>query len=143
MVLQRYFGLSDREAVAAFEFDLRWRYACGGLAGDGGGFCHTVLAGMRARLAASAAPRRIFDAVLEALEGRELSVEVAQAAELLAAVVGQDLREDSGGRLVIARRVARDRIISVADPDARHGHKTAARGFDGYKGHIATDPTPG
>jgi hypothetical protein len=26
------------------------------------------------------------------------------------------------------------------DPDARHGHKTAARGFDGYKGHAATDP---
>ena len=37
MVLQRYFGLSDREAVAAFEFDLRWRYACGGLDSDGGG----------------------------------------------------------------------------------------------------------
>jgi hypothetical protein len=26
------------------------------------------------------------------------------------------------------------------DPDARHGHKTAARRFDGYKGHIAIDP---
>ena len=31
MVLQRWFGLSDREAVAAFEFDVRWKYACGGL----------------------------------------------------------------------------------------------------------------
>ena len=30
MVLQRWFGLSDREAVAAFEFDLRWRFACRG-----------------------------------------------------------------------------------------------------------------
>ena len=48
MVLQRWFGLSDREAVAAFEFDVRWRYACGGLALDSGGFCHTVLVGMRA-----------------------------------------------------------------------------------------------
>ena len=232
MVLQRWFGLSDREAVAAFEFDLRWRYACGGLDSDGGGFCHTVLVGMRARLAASDRPRRIFEAVLEvarsagalsqrrvldsapiydavatqdtvtmlraairgvleaagdaegavrgllaggdgyasrskpacdwadaharealvariaadadavlgALEGRALSVELAQAAQLLAAVVGQDLREDPEGRFQIARRVARDRIISVVDRDARHGHKTAARGFDGYKGHIATDP---
>jgi hypothetical protein len=26
------------------------------------------------------------------------------------------------------------------DPDARHGHKTSARGFDGYKGHLALDP---
>ena len=87
-----------------------------------------------ARIAADA------DAVLGALEGRALSVELAQAAQLLAAVVGQDLREDPEGRFQIARRVARDRIISVVDRDARHGHKTAARGFDGYKGHIATDP---
>ena len=27
MVLQLWFGLSDREAVAAFEFDIRWNYA--------------------------------------------------------------------------------------------------------------------
>jgi hypothetical protein len=26
------------------------------------------------------------------------------------------------------------------DPQARHGHKTSHRGFDGYKGHIAVDP---
>jgi hypothetical protein len=26
------------------------------------------------------------------------------------------------------------------DPQARHGHKTAAHGFDGYKGHLAVDP---
>ena len=37
----------------------------------------------------------------------------------------------------IARRVAKDRVISTVDPEARHGHKTAARGFDGYKGHAA------
>ncbi len=40
----------------------------------------------------------------------------------------------------IARKVARDRIISTVDPEARHGHKTAAKGFDGYKGHAAADP---
>ena len=40
----------------------------------------------------------------------------------------------------IARRVANDRVISTVDPDARHGHKTSARGFDGYKGHVAVDP---
>jgi IS5 family transposase len=36
--------------------------------------------------------------------------------------------------------VAKDRVISTVDPDARHGHKTSARGFDGYKGHIGIDP---
>jgi hypothetical protein len=40
----------------------------------------------------------------------------------------------------IARRVAPDRVISTVDPQARHGHKTSARGFDGYKGHVAVDP---
>jgi hypothetical protein len=59
---------------------------------------------------------------------------------LLASVSGQDLEEGSDGVFRIARRVAKDRIISTVDPDARHGHKTAARGFDGYKGHVAVDP---
>lgn len=40
----------------------------------------------------------------------------------------------------IARRVAKDRVISTVDADARHGRKTSARGFDGYKGHVAVDP---
>ncbi len=48
--------------------------------------------------------------------------------------------EEADGRFRIVKGVARDRVISTVDPDARHGHKTAARGFDGYKGHIALDP---
>jgi hypothetical protein len=80
-------------------------------------------------------------ALLGALDGREeLSAAVTQAAALLASVVGQDLDEDADGVFRIARRVAKDRIISTVDPDARHGHKTSARGFDGYKGHVAVDP---
>lgn len=31
-------------------------------------------------------------------------------------------------------------MISTVDPEARHGRKTSARGFDGYTGHIAVDP---
>ena len=31
-------------------------------------------------------------------------------------------------------------MISTVDPQARHGHKTSHRGFDGYKGHVAIDP---
>lgn len=233
MVLQRLFGLSDREAVDAFEFDARWKYACGGLDFDHPGFVHTVLVDMRARLERSERPKRIFEVTLDAatragivsakrvldstplydavatqdtvtmirsairqllaavdpalgaelrdvlrrdddyasggkptcdwddpvareqlvaelaadafaclgvLDGRDLAESVAQAAELLATVVGQDLEEGEGGRFRIARKVARDRVISTVDPDARHGHKTQARGFDGYKGHVAVDP---
>jgi len=236
MVLQRLEGLSDREAVERYTFDARWRYAAGvgGYdTGCWGRFAHTVLVDMRARLAASADPKRIFrvskqaaaaaglvgarrvldstplyDAVatmdtitlirsalrgllrvaddnLEAelravlgsgddyattakpqidwddaearealidsrakdafaclalLDGRELGGEAAEAAELLATVVGQDLDETEDGSFRVARRVAKDRVISTVDPEARHGHKTQARGFDGYKGHVAVDP---
>jgi hypothetical protein len=79
-------------------------------------------------------------ACLEVLEGRDLTVVLAEAAELLATVVGQDLEPGDDGRFRIARQVAKDRVISTVDPDARHGHKTRHRSFDGYKGHVAVDP---
>jgi Transposase domain (DUF772) len=66
MVLQRLWGLSDREAVEAFSFDARWKYACGGLPFDYPSFSHTVLVDMRARLAASDRPERIFEVTVEA-----------------------------------------------------------------------------
>ena len=233
MVLQRIEGCSDREAVDRFAFDARWKYAAGGLDFDYPGFVHTVLVDMRARLAASAAPDRIFEAVLAVakaaglvgrnrvldstpiydavatmdtvtlvrsairgvlrvadsglaaelravltrdddyadagkpvcdyddpaarvvlvdalardgmavlavLQGRELAVGVARAGELLATVLGQDLEADEAGVFRVARRVAKDRVISTVDPQARHGHQTAARSFDGYKGHLGIDP---
>jgi hypothetical protein len=79
-------------------------------------------------------------ACLTVLEGRTLDPALAQAAELLATVVGQDLEKSDDGVFRIARKVAKDRVISTVDPEARHGHKTSARGFDGYKGNAAIDP---
>jgi hypothetical protein len=233
MVLQRIEGCSDREAVDRFSFDARWKYAAGGLAFDYPGFVHTVLVDMRARLARSDCPDRIFEVTLAAaraaglvgrrrvldstplydavatmdtvtlvrsgirgllkaadadlvvglrgvlardddyvgagkpvcdyadrvaraelvdalakdamaalgfLDGLELVAPVAQAGALLATLVGQDLDSDEAGVFRIARRVAKDRVISTVDPQARHGHKTAAHGFDGYKGHLVIDP---
>jgi hypothetical protein len=234
MVLQRLQGCSDREAVQAFCFDARWKYACGGLPFDYPGFSHTVLVDMRARLAASVRPERIFEvtvaaarqaglvgvrrvldstplddavatmdtvtllgsgirgvltvaegrlaaelrgvladaqeyaslakpqidwddqaaraalvdarardarAVLGALQGRSLAPAVAQAALLLAAVVGQDLEQTGDGSFRIARKVAADRVISTVDPDARHGHKTSARGLTATRGMPGSTPT--
>jgi len=233
MVLQRLEGLSDREAVDRFAFDVRWKYAAGGLDLEYPSFVHTVLVDMRARLRGSEDPERIFHAVLDVakeagvvgrrrvldstplydavatqdtvtmircsirgllrvaderlatelrgvlkreddyasagkpacdwedkaarealvdalardayavlahLDGRQLDHDVKEAAALVATVVGQDLEQTEDGRFRIARRVAPDRVISTVDPEARHGHKTQARGFDGYKGHIAIDP---
>ena len=65
MVLQRLEGLSDREAVERFTFDVRWKYAAGGLDLEYPSFVHTVLVDMRARLRGSTSPDRIFHAVLE------------------------------------------------------------------------------
>jgi Transposase DDE domain/Transposase domain (DUF772) len=93
-----------------------------------------------ARTALVDALARDGHALLAVLHGRELAEAVEQAAALLATVVGQDLDEDGDGVFRIARRVAKDRVISTVDPEARHGHKTSARGFDGYKGHVAIDP---
>lgn len=79
-------------------------------------------------------------ACLALLDGHALTGAVAEAAELLARVVGQDLEPTDDGVFRIVRGTATDRVISTVDPDARHGHKTSARGFDGYKGHVAVDP---
>jgi IS5 family transposase len=63
MVLQRFEGLSDSEAVDRLHFDLRYKWACG-LAYDAPSFDSTLLVDMRARLRKSGAPDRIFLAVL-------------------------------------------------------------------------------
>ena len=233
LVLQRIHGMSDREAISSFIFDVRWKYACSGLKLDYGGFDHTVLVRFRLKLRKSHDPDRIFRIVLEvakeagmigrrrvldstalydavatqdtvtlirsgirgllrvaptdleellrqnlkrddkysapgkpvcewddrdareelvdalvrdahavllALDGQPTSKKVQEAAELLASIIGQDIDEHEDGKFFIARRVAKDRIISTVDPDTRHGHKTKSRKFDGYKGHIAIDP---
>ena len=75
LVLQALEGRSDREAAEALTFDLRWKAACGWPVGAAA-FHPTVLTYWRRRLAASARPNRIFDAVREvvaatgALSGR-------------------------------------------------------------------------
>ena len=71
MELQRLGGFSDREAVEQYSFDARWRYATGvgGYAGSSagaGGFVHTVLVDMRARLRRLSRPDRIFEVGLTA-----------------------------------------------------------------------------
>jgi hypothetical protein len=75
-----------------------------------------------------------------ALRGERLDPRVAEAAALLATVTGQDIEETDDGCFRIFEGTAPDRVISTVDPQARHGHKTAAHGFDGYKAHIAADP---
>jgi len=79
-------------------------------------------------------------AALAVLDDRELAGPLGEAAELLGLVAGQDVEAGEDGIFRIARRVARDRLISTVDVQARHGHKSRARTFDGYKSHLAVDP---
>jgi hypothetical protein len=83
-------------------------------------------------------------AVLDAVADVELGAEQGEAVALLALVAGQDVEPDQRpGTWRIARRVARDRVISTVDPQARHARKTSAARRDGYKGHIAAEPETG
>jgi Transposase DDE domain len=50
------------------------------------------------------------------------------------------VEQDSLGRFRIRRGVAADRVISIVDPEARHGRKSRAGGYDGYKVNVAIDP---
>lgn len=80
------------------------------------------------------------NAALGVLEDKTLVGSVLDAADLLAIVAGQDVEEGEDGVFRIRRGVAKDRIISTVDTEARHGHKSRNRRFDGYKGHISIDP---
>jgi IS5 family transposase len=68
-----------------------------------------------------------------------------KALGLLALVAGQDVEcvDEHAGTWRIARRVARDRVISTVDPEARHVHTSRTRAIDGYKGHVAVEPDTG
>jgi hypothetical protein len=53
-------------------------------------------------------------------------------------ILAQDTEQDERGRVRIIRGVAKDRRVSIEDPEMRHGRKTKSKRFNGYKQHIAT-----
>ncbi len=65
-----------------------------------------------------------------------LPSEVTEALELLAQVSLQDVEELEDGTFRIARGTARGRVISVTDPEARHGRKSSSKSINGFKTHI-------
>jgi hypothetical protein len=79
-------------------------------------------------------------AALGAVDGQPVPAAAADAVDLLALVAGQDVVHGEDGVFRIARKTARDRVISTVDTQARHGHKSRHRRFDGYKAHLSVDP---
>ena len=83
---------------------------------------------------------RDANAALDAVSDHELTGASKAAAELVALVAGQDVARSDDGVFRIVRGVAKDRVISTVDVEARHGHKSKNRHFDGYKAHLSIDP---
>ena len=82
--------------------------------------------------------------VVVAAEDLELNDTQSDALGLLWLLCGQDVEPgDQPGTWRIAHGTAFDRVVSVHDPDARHVHKTGQDYRDGYKAHIAAEPTTG
>jgi len=68
---------------------------------------------------------------------------VLRLARRLVRVVQNDLETDEQGRIVVARRVAQGRLVSLTDPQARHGRKSKSKTFKGFKLHIVGDVVSG
>jgi transposase len=70
---------------------------------------------------------------------RELAAaeSVVEAARLLRELIGQDFEVDEDDVPRLRRGTAKDRILSVHDPEMRHGRKSQSQRFDGYKIHAA------
>jgi hypothetical protein len=79
---------------------------------------------------------RVARSDLEA--GSAAEATLVEAAGLLSRVLVQDIeRRDDGP--AIKPGVAKDRLLSVHDPEMRHGRKSASKRFDGYKAAIVVD----
>ena len=58
---------------------------------------------------------------------------------LLTKILGDDVKDDTDDGAHIAQGTAQDRIISLTDSEMRHGRKSAAHRFDGFKVSVSTD----
>lgn len=78
--------------------------------------------------------------VMEKLPADEpLHQQLYEAAAVLARLLMQDIeRREDGTQL--KQGVSPDRMVSVHDPEMRHGRKNERRRFDGHKAAIAVDP---
>ena len=71
-------------------------------------------------------------------EGTAQRQEIVAAAELLGQLLLQDV-ERTGDGIGLKDGVSKDRMVSVHDPEMRHGHKGSSRRFDGHKAAIVVD----
>ena len=125
IVLQALYGHSDREAVDALTFDLRWKAACG-YAIDANGFDPSTLTYWRRRLAASDRPQRIFEVVREVITATG-AVAGKQRRALDSTILDDAVaRQDTVTQLIAQiRRVGRE-VTGAKDLIAAHCTRLAA-----------------
>ena len=97
-------------------------------------------AGLLAAIVADA--DRLLEAARQAQEalpeGSPERQDIIPAAELLGQLLLQDV-ERTGDGIGLKDGVSKDRMVSVHDPEMRHGHKSSSRRFDGHKAAIVVD----
>ena len=71
-------------------------------------------------------------------EDSSMRQRIAPASELLGQLLLQDVERTEDG-VGLKEGVSRDRMVSVHDPEMRHGHKSSSRRFDGHKASVAVD----
>jgi transposase len=79
---------------------------------------------------------RVVRTGLEA--GSPAEATLVEAAGLLSRVLIQDVERREDGP-ALKQGVAKDRLLSVHDPEMRHGRKSASKRFDGHKAAVAVD----
>ena len=85
---------------------------------------------------------RVLDLAREAQVGETEESDkckcIVGAGELLGQLLLQDV-ERKDGMVALKQEVSRDRIISVHDPEMRHGRKSSSTRFDGHKTGLTVD----
>jgi Transposase DDE domain/Transposase domain (DUF772) len=84
--------------------------------------------------------RRLLILAEQARQQHPEHEEVIKAeAALLERLIRQDVDEKPGGGCQIKDGTEKDRLISVHDPEMRHGRKSASKTFNGHKSAVAVD----
>lgn len=78
---------------------------------------------------------------VEHADGRLDDERLGEAHRLLRELIGQDFDLDEDGVPRLHRGTRPDRIVSVVDPEMRHGRKSSQQRFDGYKLSAAASNT--
>lgn len=79
------------------------------------------------------------DAVLDLAAEQMDDDEVRYLGWLLTKILGDDIVVDEQGQAQIGQGTASGRIISITEPEMRHGRKSKAARFDGFKAVVSTD----